>query len=310
MDGSTPRPRNDGAWRVLDLTTFDGHVSAYQHHLRTSNADGCRTETALADVTVILLGPDAEMSTGTVGALASHHIVTLWCDWAGVPHSVTHPWPTHTRVTAIHRAQAAMSRPRAKAAWKALVRAKISGQSAVLRTFGAPRATYLATLAQAVRSGDQGNIEGRAARIYWPSLVGDPEFRRERYDPHPLNAALNYGYAILRGVVIRELLASGLNPTLGVAHRGRSNYFAFADDLIEPFRPAVDHCAMQILDQLERPLTKVNRAHLGGFLRVPFDSSGAMLPTAVSRLTRAMANYITEPHERQQLQVPTWKGRP
>lgn len=64
-------------------------------------------------------------------------------------------------------------------------------------------------------------------------------FTRDREGISP-NNLLNYGYAILRAIVARALVASGLLPTLGIHHHNRYNAYCLADDVMEPYRPYVD----------------------------------------------------------------------
>ena len=100
-----------------------------------------------------------------------------------------------------------------------------------------------------VRSGDADNVEGRAAAYYWQAMFGSISgFRRER-EGVPPNNMLNYGYAILRAVVARALVASGLLPTLGIHHHNRYNAYCLADDIMEPYRPYVDRLVAGIVDR-------------------------------------------------------------
>lgn len=63
----------------------------------------------------------------------------------------------------------------------------------------------------------------------------------------PPNNLLNYGYAILRALVARSLVASGLLPTLGIHHCNQYNAYCLADDIMEPYRPYVDSIVCQII---------------------------------------------------------------
>jgi CRISPR-associated protein Cas1 len=103
-------------------------------------------------------------------------------------------------------------------------------------------------MAARVRSGDPHNLEAQAARIYWKALFGDIHFRRDPQSGESLNPFLNYGYAILRGVVARAACAAGLHPSLGIHHHNRYNPFCLADDLMEPFRPVVDRAVAKLKD--------------------------------------------------------------
>ena len=73
-------------------------------------------------------------------------------------------------------------------------------------------------------------------------------FTRDR-DGAPPNNLLNYGYAILRAVVARGLVGSGLLPTLGIHHRNQYNAYCLADDIMEPYRPYVDKVVCGIMAQ-------------------------------------------------------------
>ena len=115
-----------------------------------------------------------------------------------------------------------------------------------------------------VRSGDVENMEARAAAFYWRNLLTDiKDFTRER-DGLPPNNLFNYGYAILRAIVARGLVVSGLLPTLGIHHHNRYNAYCLADDIMEPYRPYVDELVVKIVQSGERydELTKSVKAQL------------------------------------------------
>lgn len=100
---------------------------------------------------------------------------------------------------------------------------------------------------KSVRSGDPDNYEGRAAAYYWQHIFAEfMEFNRHRGGEAP-NNLLNYGYAILRAVVARSLVSSGLLPTLGIFHRNKYNAYCLADDVMEPYRPVVDQMVYEIV---------------------------------------------------------------
>ena len=115
-----------------------------------------------------------------------------------------------------------------------------------------------------VRSGDPDNLEARAAAYYWKNMFPYiPDFTRSRDGVCP-NNLLNYGYAILRAVVARGLVGSGLLPTLGIHHHNRYNAYCLADDIMEPYRPYVDALIVDIVDEVggEVELTKEIKARL------------------------------------------------
>ena len=169
-----------------------------------------------------------------------------------LPAGMMLPIDAHHVQTERHRAQIEASEPVRKRTWQALVMAKIRQQGVMLDHYTG-NASGLTAMAQRVRSGDPDNLEAQAAQRYWPRLFGK-DFRRDRA-AEGVNAALNYGYAVVRAATARAIVASGLIPSLGVFHKNRSNPFCLADDLFEPYRPYVDWRVKRLaLDSEGKPL--------------------------------------------------------
>ena len=138
------------------------------------------------------------------------------------------------------------SEPIKKRVWQRIVRDKIKHQSDVLHARAREeQGETLKSIVAEVRSGDTTNREGHAARLYFSSLFG-PSFSRD--DDTPLNAALNYGYAILLSSVNREIAARGYLTQAGICHRNEFNQFNLSCDFMEPFRPLVDRIVFDIFD--------------------------------------------------------------
>lgn len=95
-------------------------------------------------------------------------------------------------------------------------------------------------------------------------MLFNDQFTRRTDDV--LNSALNYGYAIIRGAVARDICAYGFEPALGLFHHNELNPFNLADDLMEPFRPFVDLWVSQNIAQLEEVLTSENKQALFALL--------------------------------------------
>ncbi|MBI4755444.1 MAG: type II CRISPR-associated endonuclease Cas1 [Betaproteobacteria bacterium] len=153
------------------------------------------------------------------------------------PNGVFIPYLSHTRGTRMLRLQLDIDRPTAKRAWAEIVKLKIANQATCLRLAGKEGWDRLESCARRVRSGDSENMEAQASSFYFPQLFGA---RFNRALDGWVNAALDYGYAVLRGAIARGLVAHGLMPSIGLFHRSEQNAFNLADDLIEPFRPLVD----------------------------------------------------------------------
>ncbi len=190
------------------------------------------------DIAVIVLNhPEITLSHPVLSACAEYGIGLYATGKNHQPSGIFLPFLSHARATRMMRKQLAISRPSVKQAWACVVRRKIENQAACLRLAGKEGADRLDSYARRVRSGDPDNLEGQAAAFYFIQLFGTGFHRAA---DSWTNAALDYGYAVLRGVIARGLVAHGLHPPLGLFHDSEQNAFNLADDLIEPFRPVVD----------------------------------------------------------------------
>ncbi|MDB4577656.1 type II CRISPR-associated endonuclease Cas1, partial [bacterium] len=193
--------------------------------------------------------------------------------------------------------------------WRAIVKAKIKAQA---REVDPPAKTALIRLSESVRSGDPDNHEAQAARIYWASMFPERYELNDKRDPESksfFNSALNYGYAIMRALVARAIVAAGLNPALGVFHHRRNNAFCSADDIMEPLRPLVDRTVKEIIAESEfstSGLTSIHRRRLLELLSASVtygDSTGplmAVLPRYVNSFFRLLVRESTK------LEAPTY----
>ena len=101
-------------------------------------------------------------------------------------------------------------------------------------------------------------IEGNAAQAYWdlfgtlvPAACDFPG-RRHRGAADAVNAALNYGYAVLLARVRLGIAQAGLVPEIGLLHTPRGDAPGLAFDLVEEFRPvAVDRTVLAMLGRRE-----------------------------------------------------------
>jgi len=153
------------------------------------------------------------------------------------PNGVFLPFLQHSRATRMQRLQIALDKPTAKRAWAIIVKSKIRNQAQCMRLLGVSDPERLASYASRVRSGDGDNMEAQASAYYFPQVFGR-SFHRSKVVW--VNAALNYGYAVMRGACARALVAHGMLPSIGLFHSSEQNAFNLADDLIEPYRPIVD----------------------------------------------------------------------
>lgn len=202
--------------------------------------DEARVTRPVEDVGVVVLDhPQIMLTAVLMEALLENNCALITCDGRHLPVGLLLPLYGNTTQNERFRQQIDASAPLRKQLWQQTVRAKIRNQAAVLRAAGV-EAGCMEAWARDVRSGDPDNLEARAAAYYWKWVFRPRQgFIRDREGEYP-NGLLNYGYAILRAVVARSLVVSGLLPTLGIHHHNRYNAYCLADDVMEPYRPFVD----------------------------------------------------------------------
>lgn len=291
-------------WRVIDLCEFQGRLHSVRGGIEVCPEDGQPVVLPVAELAVVLVGMKVDLSAAVLHRLAEADVAVLFCDWRGIPEGACYSWSDHGRVAARHRAQADMTVPRKKNAWFRIVRAKIEGQANVLQNLKCSGSSELFALADQVRSGDPENIEARAARFYWSRVLDDGR-QPGAGQLIGSNACLDYGYAVLRGHVIRAVLSAGLAPALGIFHHGRGNTFALADDLIEPFRPAIDEVALKLSPTASPSDSGVKRVLVGAASQ-KFDADGYGIPAVAQDLAQQYGRYVEGAEDR--LKVPSWQG--
>ncbi len=218
------------------------------------------------DIAVIVLNHrEITLNHSVLSACGEYGISLFATGDTHQPSGVFLPFLQHSRATKWQRLQMDLPRPVAKQTWAAIVRRKISNQAICLQLTGCDGADRLDSYSRRVRSGDTGNLEGQAASFYFTQLFGKHFHRGQaRF----ANAALDYGYAILRGAIARGLVAHGLLPSIGLFHSSEQNAFNLADDVIEPFRPLVDLFVSKMIPQPDDELHPENKIALVSLLNM------------------------------------------
>lgn len=203
----------------------------------------------IEDIGVVVLdNRQITITQGALSALLGNNVAVISCDEHRMPAGLMLPLDGNTTQSERFRHQIEASLPLKKQLWQQTIQAKIANQAAVLLQQRGLECGNMEAWAKQVKSGDSENLEGRAAAFYWQNMFGHIEgFNRDR-EGIPPNNLLNYGYAILRAVVARSLVASGMLPTLGIHHHNRYNAYCLADDIMEPYRPFVDKLVTEIVD--------------------------------------------------------------
>ena len=204
----------------------------------------------IEDIGVVVL--DNKQITITQGALAelvANSAAVITCDSKCMPTGMLLPLSGNTLYQERFRNQIEAAIPLRKQLWQQTVKAKIENQAYCLQKNTSKSFVPLHVLARKVRSDDADNHEAQAAAYYWKNLFSDG-FTRDK-DGIPPNNLLNYGYAILRAVIARALVGSGLLPVYGIHHHNRYNAYCLADDIMEPYRPFVDDLVISTMKKME-----------------------------------------------------------
>lgn len=241
---------------------------------------------------VVLDNKQITITSGVMEALLENNCALITCDSKSMPVGLMLPLYGNTTQNERFRKQLDASVPLKKQLWQQTIQAKINNQAGVLAVCIQEEAKCMRIWASDVRSGDPDNLEARAAAYYWKTLFANLDgFTRDR-DGIPPNNLLNYGYAILRAVVARGLVSSGLLPTLGIHHHNRYNAYCLADDIMEPYRPFVDKLVFELYNQYGETvsLTKELKASLLSIptLEVRIGGKRSPLMVAVGQTTASL----------------------
>ncbi len=195
---------------------------------------------AIDEIGVIILeSHQIVITTALLSKLANMKVTVFICDKFHLPNGVLTPFHQHSLYSKNIYLQVDWSEPFKKRVWQKIIKQKISNQAQVLKLISKDSGyKKLINLLDRVNSGDETNTEAYGARLYWKYLFKN--FKRNSDDFDIRNMALNYGYAMIRGVISRNIVAVGFLPSFGIHHKNFLNSFNLADDLIEVYRPFID----------------------------------------------------------------------
>lgn len=229
-------------------------------------ADGESKKVPVEDIQMLILDNiHACLSVYTLQSLAKYDVNVVLCDEKHLPCCSVLALNQHYRPYGVLKKQMALTQEFKDLLWQKIVKAKIENQNSVLKLRCVQQEVVdrMQQLASEVLPGDIGNREGIAAKMFFRNFYG---YNFLRFEEDVINAALNFGYAIIRSAVARSLCAYGYNCALGIHHINESNAFNLADDFMEPLRPLVDLWVFLHNDELVDTLTKSNRVGLANII--------------------------------------------
>ena len=241
--------------------------------------------------TLIIESTAVSLTAALLCELVQRKIKVIFCDEKRNPVSELYAYYGSFDTSAKVRQQLAWDRATMAQVWAEIVREKIHQQQALLQYIGAQdRADLLAQYMQDISPDDATNREGHAAKVYFGGLFG-LDFTRTQ--DCAINAALNYGYAIILSAFNREIVASGYITQVGIFHDNMFNHFNLACDLMEPFRPLVDRIVYEAMPfEFEREM----RMKLVDVLNEKVEIGGQQhfVSTAVRIFTRSVLEAMNQ----------------
>lgn len=273
-----------------------GKLSVKLEQLVWENAEGEKRTVPVEDVGFIILESEKiSISAACLQFLAEKNVALVVCDKSHTPSAQLLPYAANLTSQETIEAQLSATDAVQGRLWRQICRQKILNQAGLMEQLGVTdKLTSMKILATQTKNGDPANCEGQAARVYFNAL-GPKGFHRDRDGDWP-NAALNYGYAILRAAVARALIGSGLCCFRGIHHHNRYNPFCLADDVMEPYRPYVDQYILgrvRPFDGPQRELTKEMKERLLQMLTCDVNLGEYRRPlmVALSYTTSSLAKY-------------------
>lgn len=249
------------------------------------------------------------ITTSVIESFMDNNCALITCDSKNLPTGLMLPLTGNTLQNERFHEQIEASLPLRKQLWQQTIKQKILNQETMLRQNSTVNTNCMKVWAGDVKSGDSENLEARAAAYYWKNLFADhPDFVRGR-EGEPPNNLLNYGYAILRAVIARALVGSGLLPTFGIHHHNRYNAYCLADDIMEPYRPYVDELVIQVMHEVG-DYSKLTLDIKAKLLQIPVLDvviEGKRSPLMIAAGITSASLYKCFSGEKRQISYPTRK---
>ena len=195
----------------------------------------------ISDIQILVIDNyQSHLSVPLINKLTENNVCTILCGVDHLPKSYILPMNGHFSSSGNIFKQIHWNEKRKATLHAMIVKYKILNQIEILkmnqRNFDVIKKLY--EFANSIVLDDKTNREGLAAKMYFRELFGQDFIR---FDEDVINAGLNYGYAIFRSLITSIVVAKGYLANIGIFHKGKQNMFNLSDDIIEVFRPIVDH---------------------------------------------------------------------
>lgn len=242
------------------------------------SGDAVLAEIPLSDIWVVIIdSPQITMTSALVSEMNDAGIGVMYCGRDHMPNGLCLPLGAHSRHAETVEHQLAIPKPLRNQLWKRIVIAKIMNQARALEISGGDAADVakVRSYAAEVHSNDRTHREAPAAADYFAAML--PYGTRR---DGSMAASLDYGYAVVRAGIAQCAVSHGWLVSRGINHHSAENAFNLVDDLIEPFRAAVD--LLVVTENILDPLTPADKAKLTSVTSVLVRIDGRECPIQVA----------------------------
>lgn len=188
--------------------------------------------------TIIVDSISVSISAYLLKELSDNKINIIFCDEKHNPFGELSSYYSKHNTSKQIREQIKWKTLSKDALWSKIIENKILNQSQLLKKIKSSKYNLLIDYIKEIKIGDKTNREGHAAKVYFNELFGKNFSRNNDSD---INAALNYGYAVLLSTFNKEIVKNGYLTQLGIHHKSEFNEFNLTCDLMEPFRIIIDN---------------------------------------------------------------------
>lgn len=242
---------------------------------------------------VFIEEPNCVITSRVISKLTEQNVAIIHCDKNFNPCALTTKlYGQHNQINLLYNQLDLLASKKNKL-WEILLKRKIENHIYVVKNIGCDNNVKdkLFDFYEQVKSDDKNFIEGVEAKIYFKAVFGSKFIR---FEEDGTNAALNYGYSIINGEIVRVLVACGLNPMIGLHHRSKENFYNLASDFIEPYRAFIDYFVYQNRLDLTVPLTFEIRKRLIDILNmnVIINDKIYTLSKSISITVYSFINYM------------------
>ncbi|WP_294919779.1 type II CRISPR-associated endonuclease Cas1 [uncultured Lactobacillus sp.] len=275
-------------WRSVIITQHAKLTYSMQMMI-VQTRDGIN-QIPIEDINLLLVSTtQAVITSALISKLAQNQTKVIFVDEKGNPIVETAVYYPGTRNMAKLTQQFNWDDHLKELLWTRIVSQKIKNQIAVLANYHLNKDEVQSELDQ-LEINDESNREAIAARKYFMLLFDNNFVRR---DTSAINAALDYGYAILLSSFNREIVMNGYLTYFGIHHCSQENQFNLASDLMEPFRPFVDYCvkAHEKIKELT-PDIKYGLVELLS-LEIKFNGKKTLLTNAITVYVRECLKFLS-----------------